>query len=196
MLTIVEYGVSGLDFSVRASGLPLSTDLEKTLLMENEEDYNKAVKRAKNLAKAKVGSGHDCFLKGITVNVILTATVPFWGQFERYAFQDTISSTSQMHKLTEQELDGAFDEDTPQEQIDILRERIDAYNADKTEKNYRKVIMAVPSGYLYTRAIQTNYLQLKTMYRQRKDHKLKEWEEFREWMLTLPMFDEFVNQED
>jgi hypothetical protein len=34
----------------------------------------------------------------------------------------------------------------------------------------------------------TNYRQLKTIYHQRKNHRLPEWREFCEWILTLPLF--------
>ena len=34
----------------------------------------------------------------------------------------------------------------------------------------------------------TNYQQLKTMYKQRRYHKLKEWHVFCDWVETLPHF--------
>lgn len=36
----------------------------------------------------------------------------------------------------------------------------------------------------------TNYRQLKTIYHQRKKHRLPEWRSFCEWIETLPMFKE------
>jgi len=40
--------------------------------------------------------------------------------------------------------------------------------------------------------ITTNYLQLKTIYRQRKNHKLPEWRIFCDWILSLPEFKELT----
>ena len=196
-MKILEAGVSGLNFSLRSAQLPkIKNDIEEALIIESEEEFESLTDLGRRLGSVPSGTGHDCFLKGITVNVIIEATTPFWRQFDRYSFQDTISSTSQMHTLLEQDLDDKFDEDTSQEQIDLLKERIEEYKEDKSEKNYRRVIMSVPSGYLYTRAIQTNYLQLKTMYHQRKGHKLSEWAEFREWCLSLPGFAELIGEDD
>ena len=38
--------------------------------------------------------------------------------------------------------------------------------------------------------------QLKTMYYQRRNHKLKEWHTFCDWCLTLPHFTDFVIKKD
>ena len=37
-------------------------------------------------------------------------------------------------------------------------------------------------------AINTNYLQLKTIYFQRRGHKLSEWKTFCDWIKQLPGF--------
>jgi hypothetical protein len=51
----------------------------------------------------------------------------------------------------------------------------------------------LPSGYEMWMTISTSYLQLKTMYLQRKGHKLKEdWGAFCEWVLGLPSFKELT----
>ena len=42
----------------------------------------------------------------------------------------------------------------------------------------------------------TNYRQLKTIYLQRKNHKLKEWHEFCAWCESLPYFMELVGLEN
>ena len=41
----------------------------------------------------------------------------------------------------------------------------------------------------------TNYQQLKTIYKQRRNHRLTEWQEFCDWIETLPMFKELVLDE-
>ena len=44
--------------------------------------------------------------------------------------------------------------------------------------------------------VQCSYLQLKTIYFQRRNHKLKEdWVTFCDWCETLPMFKELVGIE-
>lgn len=178
--------VFGIQTALIASGLPMTS---------GDEDRDKLIpsfSRGKTLGKAKPGSGHDCYLKGITTLITITAPIPFWGQWERYAFQDTVSSTSQMHRLKFFDLDNCFDEDTPQESIDIVKKMQKAYNEDPTEKNFRRLSLSVPQGFLYTRTVTTNYLQLKTMYNQRKNHKMREWRDFCKFIEALPHFKELV----
>ena len=58
---------------------------------------------------------------------------------------------------------------------------------DKKEL-YMKIISNLPSGFQLWMAITLNYLQAKTIYHQRKNHKLPEWHYFCKWIETLPLF--------
>ena len=54
---------------------------------------------------------------------------------------------------------------------------------------YMKVISNCPMGFEMSMRVTTSYLQLKTIYQQRNNHKLKEdWSAFCDWCLTLPLF--------
>ena len=58
-----------------------------------------------------------------------------------------------------------------------------------TKKELFQHIMAnTPMGFMLTARITTSYLQLKTIYIQRKNHNLEEWRElFCPWIKTLPL---------
>lgn len=56
---------------------------------------------------------------------------------------------------------------------------------------YMRILSNCPQGLLKTMRVTTNYLQLKTMYQQRKHHKLKEWKIFCSWCESLESFPEF-----
>ena len=43
-----------------------------------------------------------------------------------------------------------------------------------------------PAGFRLTAGMTTNYRQLKTIYGQRKNHRLPEWREFCKWIEQLP----------
>ena len=150
------------------------------------------------LAKVKTGTGHDCFLKGINVFMIITAPEYWWKQFERYSFQDTVSSTSTMHKILEIELDDVLPDNIYPDTIRRLQEDIESYNywekesPEHAKRIWERIIANLPMGFQYTRAITTNYLQLKTIYFQRKNHKLDEWKNFCSFIKTLPMFKELI----
>ena len=57
---------------------------------------------------------------------------------------------------------------------------------------FMEVVSNCPQGFELTMAITTNYLQLKTIYEQRKHHKLAEdWGAFAKWCEELPKFSEY-----
>lgn len=59
----------------------------------------------------------------------------------------------------------------------------------KKYEAFMEVISNCPMGFEMVMAIETNYLQLKTIYEQRKHHKLVEdWGAFCKWCETLPKF--------
>ena len=66
--------------SLIASGYPMLVDI--TQHQTNET----LMKRGTKLGQATPGSGHDCFLKGITIQFDLTAPEYFWRQMDRYHF--------------------------------------------------------------------------------------------------------------
>jgi len=68
----------------------------------------------------------------------------------------------------------------------------------KKEKyeQFMKCVSNLPMGFEMEMTITTNYLQLKTIYFQRRNHKLKEdWGAFCDWCESLPMFKELVGIE-
>ena len=150
------------------------------------------MKRVLSLGNARQSSGHDCFEKGIVVNINIEADQSFWLQWERYHYQDTISSMSTMHCLTKFNLnDNLFSEYTDQRAIDLVNEKIVKYNKNPTSDNFHEVIHNCPEGIELCRRISTNYLQLKTMYKQRENHKMYAWsKDFTEMCDGLPYFKE------
>ena len=52
----------------------------------------------------------------------------------------------------------------------------------------RAAKMLLPEGYLQKRTIDTNYEELLTIFKQRQNHRLPEWQEFCDKLLELPLF--------
>ena len=185
--------VFGLEDSVRGAKYPMATDLNKVT--------DEITPRTKILANAKAGSGHDNFLNGVIVQFDLTFTNKAWVEAERYHFLDFVSSQSTMHRITKFNLDEAYISYVDSRMIDIMKEKVNAYNAlqekiKNTENNtelvkksaemYLEILYSNPAGFRLTARMTTNYRQLKTMYLQRKDHRLPEWRAFCKWIETLP----------
>ena len=187
MINFKNTNIYGLQESCIASGYPKN----KTLKYSKEE-FNNSINRSQKLGKAIQGTGHDCFLKGIIVQTDLIAPQFFWQQIQRYHFLDIVSSQSKMHNI----LSFDFYSDCT-EYVDIKIKEIlaffqDEYRKNNTYENFRRILDNTPSGLLMTARITTNYLQLKTIYFQRKNHKLKEWATFLEWCESLVKFKDLI----
>ena len=148
-------------------------------------------RRGVRLGNTPMGSGHGSFLKGIVVNLDLTLTNKAWIEFQRYHFADIITGMSTMHRIARFDLDKSFNEFVSPQIIAELQKIQQNYQENPTKENYLKLLYSTPSGLELTNRITTNYLQLRTMYYQRRNHRLPEWREFCEWMVeNLPYFKE------
>lgn len=170
--------VYGLENSVRVAKFPMSTKVEKP----TEE----ITKMTNALAATDKGEGHDNFLCGIVVQFDLTFTVKAWTEAERYHFFDIVSSQSTMHRIAKFDLDEQYSEYVDPRMIEIMKDLVAHYNETNDKEDYLRVLYSNPCGFKLTAGITTNYRQLKTIYAQRKDHRLPEWGAFCKWLETLP----------
>lgn len=174
--------VFGLNDSIRASKFPMAVDTENC-----NSDVTQTVK---NLGSSAAGSGHDQFLTGVIVQFDLTLSLKAWTEAQRYHFLDFVSSQSTIHRITRLDVKRQCNSYVTEQSLQNLQQLIDEYNADKTDEKYLKVLYNIPTGFRLTARMTTNYRQLKTIYSQRKNHRLPEWRAFCEWTESLPMFKE------
>ena len=204
-MKIENVAIGGLNESFVASGLAFEMDYSSEKFKRQVEDclcsQGNHKKRAKSLSSCAIGEGHDNFLCGIGVQANITAPRYWWPEFQRYHFVEIISSTSTMHSLKKivdaflqtKELFGYEQEK--------FSELADKYFSRKTSDEVIKLFLDeclknnftieemkanLPEGFLQTARISTNYRQLKTIYRQRKNHPLEEWQKFCSWIRGLP----------
>ena len=201
---VSNVNVYGMESAVMGSKYPMAVDLVDGTI----------VPRTHALANAKPGSGHDNFLNGIIVQFDLTFTNKAWVEAERYHFLDFISSQSTMHRITKFNLDEVYISYTDPRIIEIMKEKVNSYNEltqkisdkklageDITELNeeakvkYLEILYSNPAGFRITARMTTNYRQLKTIYAQRKTHRLPEWRAFCDWVETLPNASFIVNND-
>lgn len=179
--------IYGLDYSFKASKYPMAINTENCSYMFTD--------RIKMLGSAPIGSGHDNFLNGIIVQFDLTFSQKAWVELQRYHFIDFVSSQSTMHRIDRFDIAGHMNKYVDEAIKVRLQELVDAYKSDKSKDNFLKVIYNIPSGFELTARMTTNYRQLKTIYFQRKAHRLPEWREFCEWIESLPVMSEFLSIE-
>lgn len=175
---ISNVNVFGLEDSFKASKYPKAVDTSKCT-----PDLTETIKK---LGTCVAGTGHDNFMNGIVVQFDLTMTIKMSTEAERYHFFDFVSSQSTMHKIMDFNLDESYIEYVDPRVIEIMKELVENYKSYPIEENFYKVIYTNPCGFKLTARMTTNYRQLKTMYKQRKTHRLPEWKEFCRWIETLP----------
>lgn len=185
-----EEAVKGAKYSYAIDTNAVTSEVTKTTL---------------SLANSKAGSGHDQFMTGIIVQFDLTFSNKAWVEAERYKFLNFISSQSTMHRITKFDLDQAYLPYVDNRIVEIMKEKVKAYNELQEQmtsfKNegkdvsemmntlnemYLEILYSNPAGFRLTAKMTTNYRALKTIYNQRKDHRLPEWRAFCEWVKTLP----------
>lgn len=177
-----------LEESIKASGYPMQTSPKRGEVTEKD------IKRCHNLCKAtEEGNGaHNQFLSGIIVSFDLTCSNKMWVEAERYRFLTFVSSESTMHRIAKFDLNNAYVDYVDPRVIEIMKEKVEEYNANPTKEKYLELLYTNPAGFRLTARITTNYRCLRNIYIQRRDHRLPEWREFCAWIETLPYFEEFI----
>ena len=161
-----------------------------------EGEFIKSLKRAKALAKAKSGSGHDNWLKGVRVSFDIKYPNYFTPELQRYNFLDIVTSSSKMHKLTQMDMNACFNEYVTEYAKNLMKELLEDYNNYPSYVNFMRLISNCPLGIELFMRCSTNYLQLKTIYAQRKNHKLKQdWGAVIRMIQSLP-YSEFITGEE
>lgn len=165
------------------------------------------MKLAQTLIKS--GSEHCKFLRMIHVFADFDMPRYFWSEFDTYHY-NTKNSCSTMHKLLNNNDPITLDMfEICEEDMDIWKYiiskleslRLDYKEIQATTKNKeemdRLLLRAkrlLPEGMLQMRTIDTNYAELRNMYFQRRNHRLKEeWiDTFCKWVEGLPYAKELI----
>lgn len=174
-----------------------------------------------DLAKKLVHAGDDShakFLRMIHVTCSIQAPLYWWKEMDQYKVSTTTNSESTMHTLTKKPLTiDDFSIPYCPRNNDICR-KVDLYMIDKFTQDINTcnfiidrlrqldrekekeiydfywywLITYLPESYNQTRMWDADYQTLRHIYFQRKGHPLKEWEDFRKWIETLPYAKEFI----
>lgn len=205
MSKIENTRVYNLEEAIKTAKYPKSVEVDSLT-----SDLTEGIKA---LGQVPTGTGHDNFLKGIVVCFDLTFSNKAWVEAERYHFLEFVSSQSTMHKINKFDIKSQCNRYVDERCISVLQEKVNEYNRllklsteglSKEVLESRKkiideaflsVIYNIPSGFELTAGMVTNYQQLKTIYQQRRNHRLKDWQVFCDWCETLPMFMELTQKE-
>ncbi len=153
----------------------------------------------------KAGTEHRKFLRMIHVQTDMTAPLYVFKEYDTYKVATVANSTSTIHKLTSKpitmdcfEIDDMRDFERLyfQQLVDGCENYRQRYLQTKDVNIWKALIRVLPESWLQTRTIDLNYETLRTIYHQRKYHKLTEWHTFCDWVKTLPYAKELITDED
>lgn len=167
-------------------------------ILLGERDLNLA------LRLSNAGTSHSKFRRMINAHVDITAPLYWWKEYDTYKIGTVGNSCSTMHKITDKEFSIA---DFSSEHlmlngdccvsdiypinilsltIEMLNRARELYLETKDKKYWWQMIQLLPSSYNQRRTEMLNYEVLANIYNTRQGHKLNEWNDFIEWIDTLP----------
>lgn len=147
---------------------------------------------------AKAGPPHAKHLRMIQVWADIEAPRYWWAEFDTNRIGVEKISCSTIHKLTSRPLTTRdFEWDTASAEhtamVAHLNDLIDEYQeaakhgtALDEELAFRELKQSLPESYRQKRTVMMSYAALRNIYEQRKNHRLREWHKFCDWIKTLP----------
>ena len=215
MIKVEAIEVFGIEGAMRGMRNPLNswdkadTTVSDDILEIGENDLNLATRLI------KAGTEHRKFLRMIHVQMDVIAPLYWWKEADTYKVGTTTNSCSTMHKIASKEftlddfshehlIDDQNDFENENGQIssykdflyydvlDVLNTARRQYLETKDKKYWWQMIQLLPSSYNQRRTWDISMETLLSILHQRKNHKLDEWNEFRDICLEqVPYLKEF-----
>lgn len=185
-MTIGEPNVYNFEMALR--GMRLSHQSHSDSFYDHNEECFIVGPNDLELIRRLAGSGgsHRKFLRAITVSFECKLPLFLWSEFDTYKHVVRLSDST-MHNLLKRPLtQDDFEEDISEDTLKYLNLSI---SSDKDVVNVKNML---PSGYLLTSVITTNYETLLNMYQQRRTHRLPEWKKICDWIYKLPLMKEIL----
>lgn len=206
MIKIERCAVMNLENAIRGARNPLNSWARSDSAYDEKGEYilgENDLSLAKRLCKA--GSDHRKFIRQIFVSVDVTAPLYWWKEYDTYKVSTTANSTSTMHKIHSKPFEMSdFSTDHMNEDgikameqlIEVLENTRLKYLETNDKSYWYTMIQLLPSSYNQMRTCTLSYENLFNIYFARKSHKLKEWHEYCDWILSLPYIKDFMGIEE
>ena len=219
MIKVENIETFGLYGAMRGMRNPLNSwdKADTTVYQEHDREFINIGVNDLNLATRliKAGTEHRKFLRMIHVQMDVTAPLYWWKEADTYKVGTTTNSCSTMHKIAAKEftLDDFSHEHLIDDQddfenengqtssykdflyydvLDVLNTARRQYLETKDKKYWWQMIQLLPSSYNQRRTWDISMETLLSILHQRKNHKLDEWNEFRDICLEqVPYLKEF-----
>lgn len=206
MIKLERFSVMNFENAIRGARNPMNSwnrmdssydEHNNFILGPNDLDL------AKRLCKA--GSDHRKFIRQIFVSVDITAPLYWWKEYDTYKVATVANSTSTMHKIASKPFsldDFSCDHmnekalNAMKDLMKVLEELRLEYVETKDKETWYSLIQLLPTNYHQMRTCTFNYETLRNIYFARRTHKLDEWHDFCDWILSLPYTKELFLLED
>ena len=203
MIYIDRVSVMNLENAVRGARNPMNSWGRSDSFYDEKGNYvlgPNDLDLAMRLAKA--GNDHRKFLRQIFVSVDITAPLYWWKEFDTYKVGTVANSCSTMHKIHHKPFERA---DFSCEKMDdgalkvldtviefMEAERVKFCEDKKNKQAWINMIQMLPTSYNQMRTVTLNYENLINMYYARRTHKLHEWHDLCDWIMTLPYAEQLI----
>ena len=213
MIKVENIETFGLYGAMRGMRNPLNSwdKADTTIYQEHDREFINIGVNDLNLATRliKAGTEHRKFLRMIHVQMDVTAPLYWWKEADTYKVGTTANSCSTMHKIAAKEFtldnfshdhlfndavvyNGYVSTSVLECVIGALNEFRNLYLETKDKRYWWQMIQLLPSSYNQRRTWDMSMETLLSILHQRKNHKLDEWNEFRDICLEqVPYLKEF-----
>lgn len=213
MIKVENIEAFGLYGAMRGMRNPLNSwdKADTTVYQGHDKEFVNIGVNDLNLATRliKAGTEHRKFLRMIHVQMDVTAPLYWWKEADTYKVGTTANSCSTMHKIAAKEFtlddfshdhlfndavvyNGYVSTSVLECVIGALNEFRNLYLETKDKRYWWQMIQLLPSSYNQRRTWDMSMETLLSILHQRKNHKLDEWNEFRDICLEqVPYLKEF-----
>ena len=213
MIKVENIETFGLYGAMRGMRNPLNSweKADTTVYQGHDKEFVNIGVNDLNLATRliKAGTEHRKFLRMIHVQMDVTAPLYWWKEADTYKVGTTANSCSTMHKIAAKEFtlddfshdhlfndaviyNGYVSTSVLECVIGALNEFRNLYLETKDKRYWWQMIQLLPSSYNQRRTWDISMETLLSILHQRKNHKLDEWNEFRDICLEqVPYLKEF-----
>lgn len=213
MIKVENIEAFGLYGAMRGMRNPLNSwdKADTTVCQGHDKEFVNIGVNDLNLATRliKAGTEHRKFLRMIHVQMDVTAPLYWWKEADTYKVGTTANSCSTMHKIAAKEFtlddfshdhlfndavvyNGYVSTSVLECVIGALNEFRNLYLETKDKRYWWQMIQLLPSSYNQRRTWDMSMETLLSILHQRKNHKLDEWNEFRDICLEqVPYLKEF-----
>lgn len=213
MIKVENIETFGLYGAMRGMRNPLNSwdKADTTVYQRHDKEFVNIGVNDLNLATRliKAGTEHRKFLRMIHVQMDVTAPLYWWKEADTYKIGTTANSCSTMHKIAAKEFtlddfshdhlfndavvyNGYVSTSVLECVIGALNEFRNLYLETKDKRYWWQMIQLLPSSYNQRRTWDVSMETLLSILHQRKNHKLDEWNEFRDICLEqVPYLKEF-----